>query len=245
MLWIYSNMDNKSEKIGDRAIPYLDQNSRRERREELKELMAEPDSNLDRTYTDKSFVSLLGKYFDPKKKTLDAGSGKGTLLQMLQERGFTDTYAADIDDYLATVRPTKEFRVVDFNFDKFPWADGFFDQIASVEVVEHLENPYHFLREAARLLKKGGMLLVTTPNPDHFWNKLSFLRKGEFYRFLPGNDHLTLFADPIIRKGALTYFKLVETKYSWGTFPYRWFNRSPMPASKYFGHSVMHVFKKK
>lgn len=207
--------------------------------------MAEPDTNLDRTYTDPSFVSLLEKYFNPKKKTLDAGCGKGTLLEILHSRGFADTCGADIDDYLAVARPTGEFKVADFNFDRFPWSDGFFDQIAAIEVVEHLENPYHFLREMARIIKKDGILLVTTPNPGHFWNKLSFLRKGEFYRFLPGNDHLTLFADPIFKKGALTYFNLVETRFSWGTFPYRWFAYLPMPANKYFGHSVMYIFKKK
>lgn len=238
-------MDNNEQKKGNRAIPYLDQDTRRQKRDEIRELIAEPDTNLDRTYTDENFLSLLEKYFDRRGKTLDAGCGKGTLLEVLHSRDFTDTYGADIDDYLATARPTKEFKVVDFNFDKFPWADSFFDQVAAVEVVEHLENPYHFLREAARVLKKDGILLVTTPNSDHFWNKLSFLRKGEFYRFLPGNDHLTLFADPILKKGALTYFNLVDTRYSWGTLPYRWFTYLSMPSNKYFGHSAMYVFRKK
>lgn len=238
-------MENNGQKNGDRAIPYLDQKERRQRHAEIKGLMAEPDTNLDRTYTDPAFLSLLEKYFNPHEKTLDAGCGKGTLLEILHTRGFAETYGADIDDYLADEKPKKEFKVVDFNFDRFPWTDSFFGQIAAVEVVEHLENPYHFLREAARLLKKDGILLVTTPNPDHFWNRLSFLRKGEFYRFLPGNDHLTLFADPIVKKGAYAHFSLVETRYNWGTFPYRWFNRLPMPANRYFGHSVMYIFRKK
>ena len=48
--------------------------------------------------------------------------------------------------------------------ESLPFADCSFDLIAAFEVIEHLERWPEFLDEARRVLKPGGMLLVSTPN---------------------------------------------------------------------------------
>jgi SAM-dependent methyltransferase len=50
-----------------------------------------------------------------------------------------------------------------------PFADASFDCILLSEVVEHLEAPEFSIREASRVLRPGGRLLVTTPNYRSFW----------------------------------------------------------------------------
>lgn len=40
-----------------------------------------------------------------------------------------------------------------------------FDTILAGEVIEHLEQPIQFLRDCRRLLKPGGLLVFSTPNP--------------------------------------------------------------------------------
>lgn len=47
---------------------------------------------------------------------------------------------------------------------RVPFADGSFDRIACFELIEHVEEPELLLREAARLLKEHGLLVVSTPN---------------------------------------------------------------------------------
>jgi len=47
---------------------------------------------------------------------------------------------------------------------KLPFGDNFFDVIVSVETIEHLENYNSFLSECARVLKRGGTFICTTPN---------------------------------------------------------------------------------
>ncbi len=49
--------------------------------------------------------------------------------------------------------------------DRFPYADGHFDVALCCELIEHLqEDPIHMLAELNRVLKWGGLLILTTPN---------------------------------------------------------------------------------
>jgi ubiquinone/menaquinone biosynthesis C-methylase UbiE len=50
-----------------------------------------------------------------------------------------------------------------------PFTDNSFDCILISEVIEHLAAPQVSLREAVRVLRPGGRLLVTTPNYRSFW----------------------------------------------------------------------------
>jgi 2-polyprenyl-3-methyl-5-hydroxy-6-metoxy-1,4-benzoquinol methylase len=49
--------------------------------------------------------------------------------------------------------------VLPYNF-----KDSFADTIIAGELIEHLENPLGFLNECHRILKPGGVLIITTPN---------------------------------------------------------------------------------
>lgn len=47
---------------------------------------------------------------------------------------------------------------------KFPFKNNYADTIIAGEIIEHLINPFEFLKECNRVLKKGGILILTTPN---------------------------------------------------------------------------------
>ncbi|MFN0124051.1 MAG: glycosyltransferase [Blastocatellia bacterium] len=54
---------------------------------------------------------------------------------------------------------------VDAEKDRFPWPDGHFDVALCCEIIEHLtQDPVHMLLELNRVLKWGGLLILTTPN---------------------------------------------------------------------------------
>ncbi len=50
------------------------------------------------------------------------------------------------------------------------------------EGIEHLENPYVFLREISRILKDGGLLILTTPNIVSLRSRIRFMGSGFFHR---------------------------------------------------------------
>lgn len=56
-------------------------------------------------------------------------------------------------------------RNVDVERDRFPFGDGTVDVVLACELIEHLrEDPLHMMVEVHRILKWGGLLILTTPN---------------------------------------------------------------------------------
>lgn len=61
---------------------------------------------------------------------------------------------------------------------RLPFADDAFDAVVSIEVVEHVENQFAFLRELARIAKPGATLVITTPNALNANSRLRTLLQG-------------------------------------------------------------------
>ncbi|MHB1147222.1 MAG: methyltransferase domain-containing protein [Lutibacter sp.] len=52
-----------------------------------------------------------------------------------------------------------------------------------LEVLEHLANPLLGIQNIAKHMEKGGILILTTPNPQSSKNRLNLLLKGTLYAF--------------------------------------------------------------
>lgn len=65
------------------------------------------------------------------------------------------------------------------NYEMIPFEKESFDNVIAGDVIEHLENPSHFLREANRVLREGGRLIISTPHANDWWTTLHnwFFRK--------------------------------------------------------------------
>lgn len=110
-----------------------------------------------------------------KLKVLDAAAGIGHMSCWLNMRGY-DVVPVDIDTSQWRVKGL-ECRQQDLN-GRLALESGFFDLVISIETIEHLENPFHFLRELIRVLKEGGTLIVSTPNVHSAQSRLKYLFLG-------------------------------------------------------------------
>ena len=71
--------------------------------------------------------------------------------------------------------------------------DRQFDTIVAAELIEHVEQPYDFLRGLKHHIAPGGLLLLTTPNPlgwpvviaEYLRNKQFFYTEDHLYYFAP------------------------------------------------------------
>ena len=125
-------------------------------------------------------IDLLRKYVMPDSKVLDLGSGSGAWAK----RQYDVPYAVTACDLAPREGFDFPFHKVDLNqnFSEMFEKEGF-DAVTLVEVIEHLENPRHTLRQVKLLLKKGGVILITTPNASGLYSRLRFFFTGEMAMF--------------------------------------------------------------
>ncbi|HOX08618.1 MAG TPA: methyltransferase domain-containing protein [Planctomycetota bacterium] len=112
---------------------------------------------------------------------LDASAGHGNSTQALLDLGMQVTATGYRQERPSRMPAAAEFiGGVDLNA-RWPFPDGSFDGIHMQEVIEHLENPAHAVRECARVLKPDGVLVLSTPNMLNAASRVRFLLSG-FYQ---------------------------------------------------------------
>ena len=121
---------------------------------------------------------------DPDPATiLDYGSGTGQLIPLLAARfPNAQLHAADIMARPPALPSSVMWHQGDLN-SQLSAADGSFEMILAVEVIEHLENPRHMLREVARLLARGGVALLSTPNTGSYRSLITLAARGHHAQF--------------------------------------------------------------
>ena len=124
---------------------------------------------------------------------LDFGCGAGGFLKFLRARGTLagrplELTGHDVGSYANLLRDHDRFRILDLDAIRTA-PDATFDVISMIEVVEHLPAPLEPLRLVARLLKPGGLLLLTTGN----LTSAAARAAGLGYRYCAPEIHVSLF----------------------------------------------------
>ena len=138
--------------------------------------------------TDKILGAVLAKIREISPQVhgryLDIGAGHGDLIRLLSREFRLEPTACDYTSELMRA-PGIEVDVVDLNIDALPYPDASFDLITCTEVIEHVEHYRRTFREIFRILKPGGILIVTTPNVLNLRSRIRYLLFGFFSLFGP------------------------------------------------------------
>lgn len=113
-----------------------------------------------------------------KPRCLDIGAGSGDLLALLRQS--MPDLQADACDYHIERFSLRDVPIaqLDLNTHPLPYPDASFDLVTCSEVLEHVENFRAVLREIKRVLKPGGLMVVTTPNVLNMKSRLRYLVTG-------------------------------------------------------------------
>ena len=112
---------------------------------------------------------------------LDIGCGEGTFAELAQKK-FIYVYGMDLCFKALKSAYNKNIQVVKGNLNKegISFQNGSFDAVTCLDVIEHVFDPVALLIEINRVLKKNGILILTTPNVRFIDYVSSILLKGKF-----------------------------------------------------------------
>lgn len=172
MLKEYYNT-SESVKLWDKKIFPISENTRREK-----------------IYAPRAYqVTQLCKKYNVHTKTLvDVGAGFGTFCEEVQK--------LEIFEKIIAVEPAQDFanscrqkgiEVIEKPIEEVELNDV--DVITNFELIEHLYNPKDFLISSSKVLPKGGLLILTTPNINGF--DLNVL--GKLSNNIVGPNHINYF----------------------------------------------------
>jgi 2-polyprenyl-3-methyl-5-hydroxy-6-metoxy-1,4-benzoquinol methylase len=178
-------------------------------------------------YVAPAILSLLGKL--NAKRVLDLGSGNGTLCCEMARCGHAvvgveyDKSGIDIARAAYPGIPFYNYGVQDDPAELLKQEQPF-DAVVSTEVIEHLYSPHLLPRYAARVLRDGGHLIVTTPYHGYLKNlALSIFDKWDHHHtVLWHGGHIKFWSRKTLsRMLSDNGFKVVEFS-GVGRLPYLW-----------------------
>lgn len=114
-------------------------------------------------------VQLMRRYIEEalgasRAKLLDVGCADGAICAPFAHRA--ELSGLDVNDKFLVKARERGFstQVVDFERERFPYADDTFDVLVSGETIEHVVNTDWFMTEINRVLKPGGAAIFSIPN---------------------------------------------------------------------------------
>ena len=133
-------------------------------------------------------AALCSKYNARTKVLCDVGAGFGTFCEEVKKLAmFDEVIAVEPSHDLAKTCRNKGLNVIEKPIEEVN-LDGV-GVITNFELIEHLYWPKDFLQACARVLHKGGLFVLTTPNIKGF----DLLVLGKLSDIIRGPNHLNYF----------------------------------------------------
>lgn len=124
----------------------------------------------------------------PGKTAADIGAGTGFMTEALLQNGLSVTaidQSPAMLEYLRNKFPQAPLDCREVSGERLPVTDNSVDYVFANMFLHHAEDPFSAIMEMARILKPGGMLIITDLEKHHH----EFLRTDQFDRWLGFETH--------------------------------------------------------
>jgi ubiquinone/menaquinone biosynthesis C-methylase UbiE len=123
----------------------------------------------------------------PKKdgnRVLEIGAGGGdTLIEIKRQKLATEVVGIELMEMSNSNQGNAEidkFIICDVERTELEFPDSYFDVILLGDVLEHLLDPWSFLKKTSRCLKQGGLFIASIPNIRYYTAMFKVFLKGDF-----------------------------------------------------------------
>lgn len=117
-----------------------------------------------------NLIKSLGSYKE-LGSFLDIGCGAGFMLHFAKLYGF-NVEGVELSDVALKKLQEQGYRMHFGPLRSLNLASNSYDVITMSEILEHLDDPLNYMLESYRLLRKGGVLYIATPNFDSYRRRL-------------------------------------------------------------------------
>jgi SAM-dependent methyltransferase len=114
-------------------------------------------------------LAFCERYRVPRRRLIEVGPGFGTFCSVaIEARAFEDVVAIEPTPELAAACRERHVPVIEKRVEDVGPGVAPADVLVSFEVIEHLFEPRRFLEQAGRLVRPGGLLVLSCPNGEGF-----------------------------------------------------------------------------
>lgn len=133
--------------------------------------------------------------FRVNNNILDVGAGNGHFLQAAKRHGWK-TYGTEFEKRAVEICASKGIVMHQGKLNNANYKPEMFDIITSFEVLEHINNPIEEIKNFNALLRKRGLVYVTTPN----FNSISHALLKEKWTVFNYPEHLSYYTPSTLQK---------------------------------------------
>lgn len=135
------------------------------------------------------FVNVM-RHVGSGERVLNVGCGDGHYNIFLANR-FKEVYGIDVNptDIAIAKKVYHQKNIMYFiaSATSIPFPDNHFDRVVCIEVLEHVKDHKQAIREIARVLKPGGIGIVTVPSENYpfTYDPINWICERLFARYFP------------------------------------------------------------
>lgn len=218
-LWYIISMSKYYKKIVKDAdeifVESDEKNSKSDYEENYWGVIKDPDGNLRNRIEEKdkflanlkSELKFINEY--QPSKILDVGCGLGFMLSGIDDKH--EKFGLEVSSF-ACEHAKQYAEIYNSPIETAPIEENSFDIIVSHHVIEHVDKPEEFLDKIKKVLKKDGVLILSTPDFESICAKAY----KDNYRMLFDKTHVNLFSFNSLKKMLTDYgFDIIDAD-----FPY-------------------------
>lgn len=143
----------------------------------------------------------IRKFSPPPAILLEVGCGTGNVSSYLAKKGYQVTGCEYYQEAISTAWPG--FHIIQGDAQNLPFADSSFDIVGIFDVIEHFQDDTALIREATRVVRKGGIIAVSVPAREELW---SFVDEASYHKRRYEKENLErIFSDSLLTPLSIEY----------------------------------------